>query len=402
MSPDSERRNGLKLIELMVIVAIIGLTLGLIIPAQLCTNHGCSRRCQCMNNLRQVGLGLEGYVNMYGCYPNAGTFAEDPVALAKGDPAKSVINDVFSNQPSSHGYRGVGYVGPLHSWVVDILPYFDSQAIYNHYNRNASYLDTNSLAGTTISNRSITSEDIPTLLCPNDDTNLTKEGDLSYVVNGGFSRWHAQGRLYGWAGDKTSGSNGPKLDWGQRVATQTGVMFLGTARGKAPWDYRTTPGAIVDGASTTVLLSENIRAGASNGNRYSMNQPTNWACPHPNFTMFIGSDDVCTKGGSPGVNCTNVGDLGMTGGKNGPGWSRSNSKRNYEGINAGRNSPDEGSSPFPNSGHIGIVIVTMCDGSTRIIQESIDGGVWAKLLTPAGGSLSPAYAQTPIGLRELD
>ena len=29
----------------------------------------------------------------------------------------------------------------------------------------------------------------------------------------------------------------------------------------------------------------------------------------------------------------------------------------------------------------------MCDGSTRSISESIDGTVWARLLTPAGSLL---------------
>ena len=38
----------------------------------------------------------------------------------------------------------------------------------------------------------------------------------------------------------------------------------------------------------------------------------------------------------------------------------------------------------------------MCDGSTKFLSETIDGEVWAKLITPAGSQLPPAYRQLPL------
>ena len=58
-------------------------------------------------------------------------------------------------------------------------------------------------------------------------------------------------------------------------------MFLGTAAGQTAWDYNPTVGSISDGLSTTILLSENHLAGASQGNAYSGNTVTNWATAAP-------------------------------------------------------------------------------------------------------------------------
>jgi prepilin-type processing-associated H-X9-DG protein len=40
--------------------------------------------------------------------------------------------------------------------------------------------------------------------------------------------------------------------------------------------------------------------------------------------------------------------------------------------------------PFPASGHPGIVNFLMCDGSTVTLSENIDRQVYLRLLTPAG------------------
>jgi hypothetical protein len=56
----------------------------------------------------------------------------------------------------------------------------------------------------------------------------------------------------------------------------------------------------------------------------------------------------------------------------------------------------EGSAPYPNSYHPGGVVVGMCDGSTRFVNETVAGAIWAKLVTPAGESLPAAYRQLPL------
>jgi hypothetical protein len=38
----------------------------------------------------------------------------------------------------------------------------------------------------------------------------------------------------------------------------------------------------------------------------------------------------------------------------------------------------------------------MCDRSARCITDTINGAVWAKLITPAGSQLPPVYKQLPV------
>ena len=57
----------------------------------------------------------------------------------------------------------------------------------------------------------------------------------------------------------------------------TGLMFLGTNTGLARWDASSRPASITDGSSQTLLLTENLLAGPSDGNTYSDMTPTNWA-----------------------------------------------------------------------------------------------------------------------------
>ena len=150
---------------------------------------------------------------------------------------------------------------------------------------------------------------IGVLRCPDDYTAQPDQGNLSYVVNGGFARWHAV--PVGWSGSRVDGkaTNGDILQWvppggnwkdTQAVSRKLGVMFLGTKTGDQPWDIATTPADITDGMSNTLLVAENFLAGCSKGTRYSGGWETYWACPLPNFAMFLGSDDVCRTARSAG------------------------------------------------------------------------------------------------------
>jgi len=416
------RRNGFTLIELLVVIAIIGVLAGLLLPAVQAAREA-GRRTVCINNEKQLGLAMIQFASNgkgNGAYGAAGTYGESPIALAGNDATKSVIASSLTGGYATSfiaaGASGNPYnydIGPLYGWVVDLLPYLDQNNLYNDFNRNRVYTDVGRTGDdpTRPTNSTISNTGLPSLVCPDDDTALPGAGNLSYVVNGGFSRWHASDPLtgnslcYGWAGQQTDPSTLPTtaaLDWGQAVATKTGVMFLGTFTGKAPWDYKTSLSAIKDGSSNTILLSENKLAGASAGTLISNNVLTNWAAPHPNFMMFVGSDNVCTKGTTTSPNCSTAGDLFPTLGKtDGAGWARANFNGSFENINYGRNLTIEGAFPYPYSDHPGGVVVSMCDGSTRFITQDINGTVWAKLLTPNGASLPPLYRQLPLSASDV-
>jgi len=308
--------------------------------------------------------------------------------------------------------------------VVDILPNIDQQNLYNGYQRNKLYTSTVVNSATSTNNYLVGNTFLQILTCPEDDTIQATKGNLSYIINGGFTRWH--GATTGSPGSNLSGPLPPMwdgtslttpasgMDWGSGVAKKSGVMFLGTRDANTPWDYHTTASAISDGASTTVLVSENLRAGyAPQGNVYSGGVEVNWATPHPNFMMFIASDNVCGGSGhsTPGSgSCVADTTLGPVLNANngtitdGGGWVEANIVGKMENINVGLSLTEEGSGPYPSSRHPGGINVVMCDGSARFIPDSINGIVWSKIMTPAGQQIqcdttgtTGCFRQLPLG-----
>jgi len=397
------KKRGFTLIELLVVIAIIGVLAGLILMAAT-SARAAARRAQCQNNLRNLSQGILGYVTANSKFPRAGTFEEYPTANP-ANPSTSVIWTAV-NSPSTLGANAPNC---KYSWVVDILPYIDKKEEFNVWDINQSYLSTTSTNNAKPSNFQTSSKGIDILRCPDEPV---QGGQLNYVVNGGFSRWHAIPQPWTTAkddsdptagpGDNRNTGKGPVLQWAtgtfpanwqanMNIAQQLGVMFLGTSKGTMPWDQQMTHSEFLDGTSNTLLMSENRLAGVSSGTSFSGNLPTNWACPLPNFCMFFGSDAVCDGG------CLS-GQLSPVNGVDGPGWVMTNApgKNTYAEINYGKVLTTKGSFPYPYSDHSGGVNVACCDGSVKFMTESINGGVYANLLTPAGSTLPTTLRHMPL------
>lgn len=85
------------LVHLLSIVAIVGLAILLLLPAQRRVRPA-AKKTQCKNNLKQIGLALHNYHDVYGAFP----------------PAYTV---------DANGKR-------LHSWRTLILPFVDLTPLY--------------------------------------------------------------------------------------------------------------------------------------------------------------------------------------------------------------------------------------------------------------------------------
>ena len=129
-------------------------------------------------------------------FPSSGEFCEDqttPQDLTSppppgDDPAFTVISQQFlATLPVDSGRQGV----PMHSWVVPILPYIDNQELFNQWTecqrRSArGLLRSGDLWRQRGQQSGIASTDIGVLVCPDDNTIVKGQGNLSYVVNGGL------------------------------------------------------------------------------------------------------------------------------------------------------------------------------------------------------------------------
>ncbi len=93
--------------------------------------------------------------------------------------------------------------------------------------------------------------------------------------------------------------------------------------------------------------------------------------------LLAGRND-CTVGRAPPGCSRPIGDI------DGLGWAFANKVGTFANISGGQSLTIEGQYPFSNSAHPGGCNMGFCDGGVRFISNTIDGTVYAKIITPGG------------------
>ena len=125
------RTRGFTLVELLVVIAIIGILVGLLLPAVQAAREA-ARRCQCMNNLAQLGLAVHNH-----------EFATEHLPSGVINP-----DGPIRNEP----------IGQHVSWIVQILPFIEQAPLYKNFDQEAGTYAPENLAARR--------QRILTLLCP--------------------------------------------------------------------------------------------------------------------------------------------------------------------------------------------------------------------------------------------
>lgn len=162
--PDSRRspvrRQGLTLLELVVVCAIVTVLLALMAPAVLQVRES-ARRIHCRNNLKQVGLAVHAYLESYQVLPQSIGCADRPRAYTP------------------------------ESWSIHsrLLPYLDQTTSYNQLNLSKDWTAPENQA------TGVPQQQVAVFTCPSDPNGSTvhfaglDEG-YAYPVNYGFNFGH--------------------------------------------------------------------------------------------------------------------------------------------------------------------------------------------------------------------
>ncbi len=225
------RKGGFTLIELLVVITIIGILVGLLLPAINAAREAANRNT-CFNKLRQIGLALHNYESGKRKYPPA---SQNLVTTA-------VFNANKSAPASQTAASMTGY-----SWIVFILPMIEETNLYNAISQGSNrFTDASGPFHNVIVYGSATYQHVscvtlPALICPS------------------------------WAGDGYTNSN-TTIDIGSSIGAPAGygaseyanvdssTPGTGTTafKGKvAPTNYKAMVGTHISTASNPKAIKEN-------------------------------------------------------------------------------------------------------------------------------------------------
>ena len=241
----ARRRFAFTLVELLVVIAIIGILIALLLPAVQAAREA-ARRAQCSNNLKQLGLALHNYHDVYKQFA-PGTRNCDPANPGTGS--------------CSGGYGYVWEGGPHRkgSMLVKLLPYFEQSPLYEQMDFTGDVVAQLAAAG-------YGSNELPTLRCPSDSSSSswTSTGQTNYAPSIGNQAMSGQDGLC----TPYPGNNFGKGPTGHG-STEDGRNISGCF---SRYSFAARFAEITDGSSNVILMGE-IRPYCGDHHRYGWMNP---------------------------------------------------------------------------------------------------------------------------------
>jgi prepilin-type processing-associated H-X9-DG protein len=156
VSRPSGSSTGFTTVELLVVIAVIAILVAILLPAVQGAREA-SRRTQCRNGLKQLGLAIQNYESAFKRFPPGAV----RVSFTTGDR-----------------YRM--------PFVAQILPYIEQSALYNQIDFSKSWHQS--------PNSSLLVKQVPIYLCPSDPTSggqLTNPSEAygNFGLNWGMNRY---------------------------------------------------------------------------------------------------------------------------------------------------------------------------------------------------------------------
>jgi prepilin-type N-terminal cleavage/methylation domain-containing protein/prepilin-type processing-associated H-X9-DG protein len=334
-------RRGFTLIELLVVIAIIAVLIALLLPAVQAAREA-ARRIQCVNNLKQLGLGVHNYISANNTLPPGRIWP----SAAGGFPT------IFSGAQNT-------------TWFCLMLPLIEQGNLSNSFNfalgSEGPYAP---LPAGFFANSTVAQTKISIFQCPSDRS-------LSFQINPGYAGGVFSGPIL------TKGNYGVSwgnTNWGAQFDTGTYPSNLASAYLASAFGHngQITLASITDGSSNTVITGE-VLQGEMNDIRGVM------------WSSIPGGGSFMTRFTPNGVkdylNIFSSGDFL----NNAPGLFCVNEPA--QGLPCSPGASDRGAFAASRSRHAGGVNVGMGDGSVRFVKNTISAMTWVALNTIQGNEV---------------